>query len=210
MSPNFANSNLYVLCYLLMKGKFVSEILGLSQRSREFDNQIVKNIPFLNHIAAKYVNNIEDKEDLIQETIYKALKNRRKFKANSNIKGWLTTVLKNTYINQYHKKKSYKEIVNIESVNIPYEDINDVTIEKKQDNLNVTKSTSSKNIYWEALNRLSLECKLLILMSDIEGFSYNQISEFLNCSVGTIRSRLYRSRKMMVKNYKKLSLSDKY
>jgi len=180
----------------------------ISQKSREFDSQIVNNIPFLNQIASKYVKNVEDKEDLIQETIYKALKNRSKFKTNSNIKGWLTTVLRNTFINQYHKKKSYKEIVDIELVKLTYEKIIVTTFERKQDNLRGLKTTSLQDIYWEALNQLSVEYKLLILMSDVEGFSYNQISEFLNCSVGTIRSRLYRSRKMMIKIYRKLTISD--
>ena len=138
-----------------------------TQKLREFDSQIVNNIPFLNQIAAKYVSNVEDKEDLIQETIYKALKNRRKFKANSNIKGWLTTVLKNTFINQYHKKKNHKESVDIESINLKYEDI----FERKQVNFCNLKSTSVKDVYWEAFNKLSYEYKLLIMMSDVEGFS---------------------------------------
>lgn len=187
----------------------MSRKLETSIKSNEFDNQIVNNIPFLKQIASKYVKNIEDKEDLIQETIYKALKNRRKFKTDSNIKGWLTTVLKNTFINQYHKKKSCKIIVDIELLNLTNEDIIETTYERKQDSLYSLKTTSVQDIYWEALNQLSLEYKLLIQMSDVEGFSYNQISEFLNCSVGTIRSRLYRCRKMMVKNYRKLTLINK-
>jgi len=181
-----------------------------SQNSKDFNKQIVNSIPFLNQIASKYVKNIEDREDLIQDTIYKALKNRGKFKANSNIKGWLTTVLKNTFINQYHKKKNCKNSVDIEKVDLVYEEKGEPMREIKKETLCSENNTFVMDVYWDALNLLSLEYKLVILMSDIEGFSYNQISEFLNCSVGTIRSRLYRSRKMMVKNYRKLTINDKY
>lgn len=181
-----------------------------SQNSKEFDTQIVNNIPFLNQIASKYVKNNEDKEDLIQDTVYKALKNRNKFRANSNIKGWLTIVLKNTFVNQYHKNKGYKNSIDIEIVNFIYEDLGEPVLERKQDNLYSGDETFVKDIYWEALNQLPVEYKLVILMSDVEGFSYDQISEFLNCSVGTIRSRLYRSRKTILKNYRRLTLNDKY
>ena len=192
------------------KGVFVTPKVRPSQNSKKFESQIVNNIPFLNQIAAKYVNNNEDKEDLIQETVYKALKNRKTFRANSNIKGWLTIVLKHTFINQYHKNKNYKNSIDIEIDNLIFENLGKPIFQRKPDNLNRVNKTFVKDIYWEALNQLPGEYKLVILMSDVDGFSYDQISEFLNCSVGTIRSRLYRSRKSMVKNYRRLTLNDKY
>lgn len=192
------------------KGVFVTPKVRSSQNSKKFESQIVNNIPFLNQIASKYVKNNQDKEDLIQETVYNALKNRKNFRANSNIKGWLTIVLKNTFINQYHKNKSYKNSIDIEIDNLIFENLGKPIFQRKTDNLNRVNKTFVKDIYWEALNQLPGEYKLVILMSDVDGFSYDQISEFLNCSVGTIRSRLYRSRKSMVKNYRRLTVDDKY
>ena len=62
----------------------------------------------------------------------------------------------------------------------------------------------------DALSRLSYDFKMVLILSDIEGFSYKEISEIMDCPIGTIRSRLSRARKMMFKNLLKYAKKEGY
>ena len=187
-------------------------MLGYQQQINDtdtFEHQLVRNIPFLRKVAHKYVKGEENVNDLIQETIYKAIKNKHKFKTNTNLKGWLVTVLRNTFINQYHKNKHRKYFVDIDPGTLEGESIHEPVLNP----LSFPFEFGDKHRFPDSFNlsikRLSYEFQMLILMCDIEGYSYQQIAEYLNCPVGTVRSRLYRCRKTLVKTYRELFRSGK-
>jgi RNA polymerase sigma factor, sigma-70 family len=71
-----------------------------------FGPQIYQHQQFLRALAYKLTRHSEDAEDLVQETFYKAIKNQTKYQAGTNLRGWLYTILKNTFINNYRKKKN--------------------------------------------------------------------------------------------------------
>ena len=73
--------------------------------TKSFGNEIQQHQSFLRSLALKLTHHSEDAEDLIQETFFKALKNQSKFKEGTNLKGWLYTILRNTFINNYRKKE---------------------------------------------------------------------------------------------------------
>ena len=81
-----------------------------------FELKIIQNLSFSKKIATKYVHNEDDLNDLFQDTVYKAFKHKDKFEINSNVKGWLTTILKNTFINQNQKNKYKKFFIDIDSI----------------------------------------------------------------------------------------------
>ncbi|MDP5015514.1 MAG: sigma-70 family RNA polymerase sigma factor, partial [Schleiferiaceae bacterium] len=71
-----------------------------------FGPQIFQHEQFLRGLAMKLTRHSEDAEDLVQETFYKAIKNQSKYQEGTNLRGWLYTILKNTFINNYRKKKN--------------------------------------------------------------------------------------------------------
>ena len=77
----------------------------------EFGSMILAHQSFLHQLAMKLTKSFEDSNDLIQETYFKALKNRDKFQEGTNIKGWLYTIMKNTFINAYRKRKNQNTFV---------------------------------------------------------------------------------------------------
>ena len=77
----------------------------------EFGTMILSHQSFLQQLALKLTRDSEESDDLMQETFFKALKNQDKFQQGTNIKGWLYTIMKNTFINAYRKKKNQNTFV---------------------------------------------------------------------------------------------------
>ena len=76
-----------------------------------FGPEIYQHEHFLRGLAFKLTRHAEDAEDLVQETFYKAIKNQSKYQEGTNLRGWLYTILKNTFINNYRKKKNQNTYV---------------------------------------------------------------------------------------------------
>ena len=175
----------------------------------EFDNdnfelQIIPSLSFLKKVATKYVRNKDDLNDLVQDTVYKAFKYKEKFETNSNVRGWLTTILKNTFINQIQKNKYQKFCVNIDSMILEGESIHSAKVIPNIYKIHLDAKYSVSDNYGIALKDLSFTNQTMILMCDMEGFSYRQIAEYLGCPVGTVCSGIYRSRKYLLRSYRKV------
>lgn len=133
-------------------------------------------------------NNKEKAEDLLQNTMYKALKNKDKYKKNTNIKGWLFTIMKNTFINDYRKQQRKVDTDDDEDhvmINNPshHSSTNDVVNMKS-----VVKSmgTLKKELY-EPLKLFS------------KGYTYKEIESQINVPIGTVKSRIHLARKKLGK-----------
>jgi RNA polymerase sigma-70 factor (ECF subfamily) len=175
-----------------------------------FDLQLIEHLPFLEKAAERYYTNSDDMKDLVQDTLYKAIKHKKKFKNNSNFKGWLITILRNTFINNYNKKKKSISFVDCDFQNIDnksnVELVLDDSLLHYEYDLNVRVSEE----YMYLLETVPYEQQLILLMCDIEGYSYKEIAEFCGCPVGTIRSRLYRCRKIIYNAYRKALRTGKF
>ena len=79
----------------------------------EFGNILDQQNQFLKQLALKLTKHLDDAEDLIQDTYFKALKNQDKYEQGTNLKGWLYTIMRNTFINNYRKKKVQNTFVNL-------------------------------------------------------------------------------------------------
>ena len=169
-----------------------------------FELKIIQNLSFLKKIATKYVHNEDDLNDLVQDTVYKAFKHKDKFEINSNVKGWLTTILKNTFINQNQKNKYKNFFIDIDSIILESDSIHSAKIKSNAYTIHIDTKYSVSDNYDSALKNLSFINQTMILMCDIEGFSYLQIAEYLGCPIGTVRSGIYRSRKYLLRAYRKV------
>jgi RNA polymerase sigma-70 factor (ECF subfamily) len=155
----------------------------------EIDTLITANTDDLKLFALKFTNHREAAEDLVQDTIYKALANKQRFSVNSNMKAWLYTIMRNIFINDYRRKENYQSVL--------------LKCYKKPDAVNV--ELAIRNVFpveleikeiRERIHALPIvfrECFLLYL----EGFKYDEIAVALNEPIGTIKSRIHFARKIL-------------
>lgn len=149
------------------------------------------------NIALRVLRNVEDAEDASQEALIKVYKSIQNFNMQSSFKSWMYRIVVNTCID--FKRKKNINAVSIDE-NIDLGGNRDIQIEIADDTNNpdvlIEKNFNSKLIN-DAVGRLDEDFKTIIVLRDIQGFSYGEISEILSCNLGTVKSRLNRARRSL-------------
>jgi len=163
---------------------------------RDFEKTAIPHMDALYNFAFRMTGDSDDANDLIQETYMRAFRFWDKFEKGTNCKAWLFRILKNTYINSYRRISKGPDKVDYEDIENFYENVkpsstDDAHLEKEIFD-NLLDDEVSK-----AIESLPEEFRTVVILSDIEGFSYDEIADFIDCQVGTVRSRLHRARKML-------------
>ncbi|MBR4399419.1 MAG: sigma-70 family RNA polymerase sigma factor [Aeriscardovia sp.] len=181
---------------------------------KTFEEQALPTVDMLYRQAMKYTNNPFDAEDLVQDTFEKGFKAFNSFKPGTNLEAWLSTILKNTYFNQYHKAQRRPK--KLDAFTGDYSDSK--LLQAERSNPGSTKSSEqtymdslvSSDIL-EALNRLPEERRKIFIEAAVDGKSYKQVAEENNIKIGTVMSRLNRARNQLKKelaSYSKLRPAD--
>ena len=138
----------------------------------------------------------DDANDLVQDTYLKAFRFIDSFQQGTNAKAWLFRILKNSFINDYRKKKKEPAKVDYQEVETFYnsEDVDrqitpDLRVEALQDMMGDEISN--------ALNSLDVDFRTVIILCDLEGFKYDEMAKILDIPIGTVRSRLHRARNLL-------------
>jgi len=157
--------------------QFTNALLGLSDK--------------LHYYALSLTSDSERADDLLQETFLKALTYRDKFTQNTNFKAWIYTIMKNTFINDYRRKVKTKNT--FEGSN------NDFHLMFTKDKVYPAPDSfySSKEIT-KSINALEDEYKVPFTMF-LDGYKYKEIAEELNLPLGTVKSRIFFTRKKLEK-----------
>lgn len=147
------------------------------------------------NIALRMLRNVEDAEDASQEALIKVYKSIRNFNMQSTFKVWLYRIVVNTCID--FKRKKNINTVSIDE-NIDLGGNNELHREIADDSGNpdvlIEKNFNSRLVN-DAVNKLDDDYRTIIILRDIQGFSYGEIAEILSCNLGTVKSRLNRARK---------------
>ncbi len=156
----------------------------------DFGTMILDHQSFLRQLALKLTRDSEESDDLMQETFFKALKNQDKFQQGTNIKGWLYTIMKNTFINAYRKKKNQNTFV-------------DETDNKYFINLGETEKTVQTDAAVDReymMNQINEVEKTYVetFMMYYNGYKYEEIAEILGIPLGTVKSRIFLARRKMM------------
>lgn len=150
-----------------------------------FDNLQPKLLPF----AYRLTNNVDDAKDLIQETALRAYNNKEKFEVGTNFRAWVTTIMRNTFINIYRKKKN--RATSSEPTD-SYVFVNE--------NHAVDNSAHSNMMLLELDGIMSsldyIYRKPFLLF--YEGFKYEEIAENMNLPIGTVKSRIFFARQKLM------------
>ncbi|MEZ5013730.1 MAG: sigma-70 family RNA polymerase sigma factor [Chitinophagales bacterium] len=177
------------------------------------DKDRIFNTEFLPHMDALYnfgfhlTLNEDDANDLVQETFLKAYRFISSYQQGTNAKAWLFKILKNGFINDYRRKTK-------QPVKVDYDDIagyHDTDDEGHVEFLDLRHDLFQGMLGDEvtrALNELPVDFKTIILLCDIEEFSYEEISKIIDIPIGTVRSRLHRARNILKDKLKEYALKE--
>ncbi|HEX2404850.1 MAG TPA: sigma-70 family RNA polymerase sigma factor [Acidimicrobiia bacterium] len=153
--------------------------------------------------AMRMTRNPSDAEDLVQETFLKAYRAYHTFEEGTNLKAWLYRILTNTYINKYRKDSRRPSEVDLGSV----EDLYLYRNIGSEESAEAARTTEDRVLdglvesdIKKAVEDLPENFRLPVLLADLEGFSYKEISDILDIPIGTVMSRLHRGRKAMQKS----------
>ncbi len=153
----------------------------------EFNFRLDQMASLLNAFAYNLTKNIEDAKDLFQETAYRALTNRDKFRPDTNFKAWVFTIMKNIFINNYRKKVKANTIIDTTE--------NQFFINSGSSAIN---NQADSNIMMQELNTMVDELDDAIQVPFVmhyEGYKYQEIAEVLELPLGTVKSRIFFARK---------------
>tara|TARA_R110002096_G_scaffold171490_8_gene344629 strand:- start:26794 stop:27447 length:654 start_codon:yes stop_codon:yes gene_type:complete len=184
--------------------------LSIRKERARFEETVLPHANALYGSAYRLTRNAGDAEDLVQETLLRAYRFWHSYTEGSNCKAWLFKILSNTFINSYQRKKRSGEILNAavaeqestDGVLIHAKSLNQLTPEE----LMVQQSLSED--VERALAAIPKDFRIAVVLCDVEGFSYKEISEILECPVGTVMSRLYRGRRLLQTELRDFALSQ--
>lgn len=157
----------------------------------EFNTLVIQQADSLKTYARNFTRDQDDANDLVQDTLLKAVTYFKNFKEGTNLKGWLYTIMKNTFIN------NYRRVVKTNSF---------ITKEEEITNANLVVSATSnrgENKFVmedinQALSTLSNDYYVPFTMY-FEGYKYHEISDHLHIPIGTVKTRIHVARKAMKK-----------
>ncbi|OGU74513.1 MAG: RNA polymerase subunit sigma [Ignavibacteria bacterium RBG_16_34_14] len=175
----------------------------------EFEREAIPYMDPLYNFALRMTGNKNDAGNLLKETFKKAFWFFEKLERGTNYKMWLFRVMKYAYLNSYRKKSKELIISDYEEIEKFYENMKYSSIDGLQLEKELYDKLSDDDIS-DALSSLPEDFRIIIILCDIERFSYNDIADFVDVPIGVVRSRLHRGRKMLLTNLYKCAEKKGY
>ena len=170
----------------MASAKFQSDLMSLQANMLNF--------------AYMLTNNRDDAYDLLQDTTLKALDNQEKYAENTNFKGWVFTIMRNLFINNYRRGVRAATVVdttdNLYHLNLSQ----DSRLESPEESYGATEITS-------AINELSDDYRIPFSMH-VAGYKYNEIAEHTGLPLGTVKSRIFFARKRLQERFADYQFSE--
>ncbi len=165
-------------------------------KQREFNAEIIPHMDALYNFAIRLASDPTDAEDLVQDTIVKAYRFFASYERGTNAKAWLFRILKNSYINNYRKQSKQPFQVDYDEISTYYESVRSERSDTTDMEQIMYRELLDDDVT-KALNKLPEDFRTVVLLCDIEGFTYEEIANMLDVPIGTIRSRLHRGRNLL-------------
>jgi RNA polymerase sigma-70 factor, ECF subfamily len=160
---------------------------------RSFDEEALPHLDALYRVALRLTADPSQAEDLVQDTMLKAYRSWRQYRPGTNAKGWLLTILRNTFINDYRRRKHEPIAMDLEAAE-PHALYRSMQ-ESDPEGTFFSQIVDTK--VTEAIDALPPDFREVLALSDIEGMSYGEIADTLKIPVGTVKSRLFRARRQL-------------
>ncbi len=155
----------------------------------EFNDMVLRQTSSLRMYALHFTHDADDADDLVQDTLLKAITYYNKFAEGTNLKGWLYTIMKNTFINNYRRITKINTLVTksdeISSANLYF-----------SSTVNNAEGKFILDDIKRALINLADEYKIPFTMY-FEGYKYHEIADYLSIPIGTVKTRIHVARKLL-------------
>ena len=166
-----------------------------------FEKLVADNQTRIYNLCYRMTHNAEDAEDMAQEALLKAWRNLRKFNAKSSFSTWLYRIAVNTCLDKLRKNKA--KLVSIQEMGESGRMITD------ERSLHIQERSAEREQIKEAMKALPPKHRAIVILRDVQGYSYEEIADILQCPMGTVRSRLARARKKIADSIKDMELNHK-
>jgi len=187
-------------------------MLAVKSKRNEFERQALVHIDALYGAAYRLTRNARDAEDLVQDSLLRAFRFWDSFEQDSNCKAWLLRIVTNTFINEYQRKKRSREVLDAATAE---QDATDGVLvhahagDKQSPDQALLQQSVSDDVQ-KALEQLPDDFRTAVILCDMQGLSYKEIAEIMECPVGTVMSRLFRGRKLLAAALREFAVSEGY
>ncbi len=180
-----------------IKSKGMEELTDKERNKQEdFQYEVLPYLDALYNFALRLTSDPNDAEDLVQDSIVKAYRFFSSYEKGTNAKAWLFRILKNSYINNYRRVSKKPQQVDYDEISTFYETVRDERTDTTDMEDKMYRQLMDDNITG-ALESLPEDFRTVVLLCDVEGFTYEEIANMLDVPIGTIRSRLHRGRNLL-------------
>lgn len=173
----------------------------MSENHTIFEKELLPHIDALKTFAFHLTYDDDDANDLVQETYMKAHRFIDKYISGTNAKAWLFKILKNAYINHYRKRSKQPTRVDFQDI-VNYHDSDESKVAGYLDLREELFANMMGDEVTIAINSLPIDFRTVVLLCDVEGFTYEEIAKIVDVPIGTVRSRLFRARNMLKEKLK--------
>ena len=179
-----------------MEDESQAENYSEKEKVQVFDNEFMPHIDSMYNFAYRLTYDEDDAKDLVQDTFLKSYRFINSFQKGTNAKAWLFRILKNSFINDFRKKSNEPNKVDYQEVEGYYNSEStdkSITTDLRVDTVKGMMGDEISN----ALNSLAVDFRTVIILCDLEGFTYEEMAKILDIPIGTVRSRLHRARNLL-------------
>lgn len=166
------------------------------EKVKIFDEEFMPHVDSMYNFAYRLTFDEDDSKDLVQDTYMKAFRFINSFQKGTNSKAWLFRILKNSFINDFRKKSKQPAKVDYQEIE-NYYNSDDIDESKTVDLRIETLKDMMGDEVTNALNSLAIDFRTVIILCDLEGFTYEEMAKILDIPIGTVRSRLHRARNLL-------------
>lgn len=174
-----------------------------------FEETVLVHFAFLRNMALKITRNEDDAQDLVQETILRAYRFFHKYEAGTNCRAWLYRIMKNTFINSYRKQRRQPSGTSYDEMEEILETESAAPAAQTDPQASFINRRLQEDVA-RALATLPQDYRTALSLSLVEGFSYKEIAETMQCPIGTVMSRIHRGRLLMQKQLQHLAAETEW
>lgn len=149
------------------------------------------------NIAYRIMGNEEDAKDMAQEAMLRVFRALKDFKGQSSFSTWLYRIVTNVCLDELRRRKNDKYVSLDSTIQTDSGELHAELCSDKETPESVYEQVEQREIIKRAIRELNEEYRSVIVLRDVQGFSYEEISKMLDCSLGTVKSRINRARTML-------------
>jgi RNA polymerase sigma-70 factor, ECF subfamily len=170
-----------------------------SDSEREsFADEVAPHLHLLFRTALRFTHDEQAAEDLVQDTLERAFANFARYQTDTNIRAWLLRIVHNAWISNYRRQARRPQASSLDAMEdfSLYREVRQAGIAPADVEAAVLNRIGEETVL-HAIDALSPDFRMVVILADVEGFSYRDMAEILNIPIGTVTSRLYRGRQQL-------------